>query len=90
MARNCRGKTVMIEDLRLFIIWPVYSGNYAGKGKRKMGGDGSTIIRQPRARSIMKHLRENFLQSPSHYCPVLCSLTFHLNVSNLCGKYGII
>jgi len=46
-----------------------------------MGGDGSTVIRQQRARSVMKHLRENFLQSPSHYCSVLCSLTFHLNVN---------
>ena len=55
MARNCKRKTVMIEDLRLFIIWPVYRGNYAGKGRRKMGSDGSTIIRQQRARSIMKH-----------------------------------
>lgn len=55
-----------------------------------MGGDGSTVIRQQRARSVMKHLRENFLQSPSHYCSVLCSLTFHLNVNNLCGRYVII
>jgi len=29
----------------------------------------------------MKHLRENFLQSPSHYFLVLCSLTFHWNVN---------
>jgi hypothetical protein len=51
----------MTEDLRFFIIWPVYSGNYARKGRRKVGGDGSTIIRQQRARSIMKHSRDNFL-----------------------------
>jgi hypothetical protein len=59
MARNCKGK--MTEDLRFFIIWPVYSGNYARKGRRKVGGDGPTIIRQQRARSIMKHSRDNFL-----------------------------
>jgi len=27
IARNCKGKTGMIEDLRLFIVWPVCSGN---------------------------------------------------------------
>jgi hypothetical protein len=54
MARNCKGNTGMMEDLRLFIIWPVYNGNYARKGRRKMDSDGSTIIRQQRARSIMK------------------------------------
>jgi len=35
----------MIEDLGLLIIWPVFSGNYARKGRRKVGGDGSTVIR---------------------------------------------
>jgi hypothetical protein len=90
IARSCKGKTGLIEDLRLFIVRPVCSGNYARKGRRKMGSDSSTIIRQQRARSIMKHLRDNFLQSPSHYCLVLCSLTFHLNVNNLCSRYVII
>jgi len=45
MVRNCKGKTGMIEDLRLFIVWSMYSGNCARKGRKKMGGDGSTVIR---------------------------------------------